>query len=69
MSMGGGSPPVPTPEPIPQVPIRDDPNKLEVARAVVNKSKKQDGHAGHLLSGGPQGDTSSSGSKPKSLIG
>lgn len=69
MSMGGGAPPTPTPEPIPQVPIVEDPNKLEVARQTVNKAKTQEGHSGHLLSGGPKGDTSSSGGKAKSLIG
>ena len=58
---GGGSRPTPEPEPVPQVPIQDSPNSLEVARQDVRRAQKQDGHSGHLLSGGHKGDTS----KPK----
>ncbi len=69
MGMGGSSTPTPTPEPVPQVPVQDSPNSLEVARNDVRRAKGQDGHSGHLLSGGHKGDTSKPNVKRAGLIG
>lgn len=66
MGFGGASPP--PAEPVPNVPTRDDPSKLEIERQAITKAKKQDGYSKHLLSG-PKGDTSDTGTKQKSLIG
>lgn len=65
----GSSNKTPDPEPIPPVPSRDHPNRLEVEKQAQTRAKSQKGYGGHLLSGGHKGDTSSGGTSKPSLIG
>ncbi len=67
MGFGGGTS-TPPPEPVPQVPIQENPNSLEVAREDNRRAAKQDGASAHLLSG-HKGDTSEAKTVKKSLIG